>query len=284
MIVKLPLLFAAMLSTSAIADITIYEPNPDYGVPNESPQFSAILSQSKLQISDPQAGKGNQIQVAEDSDFSQVVNRYFHINKDNQALVFKMSGDHRRNEIRVHKNFRTDLPNTFYRLSTEFMPIEPEASMAHSDISQNEITYLQVHNKGTNDAGDNNIPHPLLRVVWKQEANGVKGHYWAIIKANALICKGERGKANINNPECKAENAYKHYDLGQYVAGKPLNIDIVTGNSKLAIWVDDKQAVNHDISYWQPFLSYYKAGVYNQFSHGESHAEFSKLTFTKEVK
>ncbi|MFA0087432.1 polysaccharide lyase family 7 protein [Vibrio sp. 10N.261.51.F12] len=276
----LGLIGSICIAGNAYAQLDMNDASENRGIPAEYSQFQSILAVSKLQISEPHGKKGNQIQVAEDSNFSNIVNQYFYVDKESEAFVFKMFGDHRRAELRVHENFRSDLPNTFYRLSASFKPVAPQESMKDSDITQNEITYLQVHNKGMNDNGDGGIPHPLLRVVWKQDANGVMGHYWAIIKANSLICKGERGADNIGKDACKPQKAYKHYDLGIASEENDTAFDVIVGNQKLVINVDGKQQVDHDISYWKPLLSYYKAGVYNQFSNGESHAEFSKLEYS----
>lgn len=282
---KYGLPFVSMLMASqSYAALNMQQLDKNLGIPATYSQYQDILSKSKLQISAPEGRRSNKKEVAQDSNFTNIVNEYFYVDKATENFVFKMSGDHLRNELRIHDNFRTDLPDTFYRLNTSFLPIEPEASMANSDIKQNEITILQVHNKGTDNKGSNNVPHPLLRVVWKENAKGVKGHYWAIIKTNALICKGEKGKENINKPECSSSQAYKRYDLGAYSAGKAVNVDVIVGDRKMVIEVDGEVKVNHDITYWKPLLSFFKAGVYNQFSNGLSHVEFNKLEYVIETK
>lgn len=252
------------------------------GVPADYSQFQAILSQSKLQISDPNGKRSNKVEIAQDSNFTGVVSEYFYVDKKSEAFVFKMSGDHLRNELRVHENFRTDLADTTYRLSAKLEPINPVKSMANSDITQNEITYLQVHNKGTSANGAGNVPHPLLRVVWRQGEEPTAGHYWAVVKNNALICKGKAGEENKNNPECKAGNAYKNYDLGAMTPGVATQFDVIVGQEKLIVNVNGETKVDHNIDYWKHLLSYFKAGVYNQFSHGESEAKFYQLEYVVE--
>ncbi|MCX2757763.1 polysaccharide lyase family 7 protein [Vibrio sp. Sgm 22] len=272
--------FASVLlvSSAATASVDMNKPSEDRGVPADYSQFSNILSASKLQISDPNGKKGNQFQIAEDSNFTGMVNESFFVDKESEALVFKMANDHRRNEVRVLENFRSDLPDTFYRLNSSIEPVKPEASMVNSTSKQNEITYIQVHNSSWVKTGEKGIPHPLLRVVWKEESDGLKGHYWAIVKANNLICKGERGKDNIGKEACSASNAYKHYHLGP-VESKPTDFDVIVGDEKLVINVNGEQKVSHNIDYWSGLTSYFKAGVYNQYTDGESQANFHKLEY-----
>ncbi|GAL09331.1 alginate lyase precursor [Vibrio astriarenae] len=274
----LALTTAMLISGTAFAGVDMFVPSDDRGIPNDYPQYANILAASKLQISDPDGRKGNQFQIAEDSNFEGMVNESFYVDLESEALVFKMANDHRRNEIRVHENFRSDLPDTFYRLSSSVEPVDPEGSMKNSTSKQNEITYIQVHNKSWVDSGEKGIPHPLLRIVWKEESNGIKGEYWAIIKANNLICKGERGQENIGKEACKAGNAYAHYHLGP-VELQPTDFDVIVGDSKLVINVNGEEKVNHNIDYWSNLTSYFKAGVYNQYTDGESHANFHKLEY-----
>lgn len=238
LITKTTLPISALLSGSAVASLNMHDASQNSGIPADYAQFQSILSESKLQISEPHGKKGNQIQVAEDSNFAGIVNQYFYVDKETENFVFKMFGDHRHAELRVHENFKIDDPNTFHRLTAKFEPVNPELPMKESQITQNEITYLQAHSKGIKADGTDGIPHPLLRVVWKQDAKGVKGHYWAIIKDNALICKGDRSSQNISKPACAPENAYKHYDLGKAVVGQQVEFDIIMGNNTLAINVD----------------------------------------------
>lgn len=267
------------MSSIASANVTFTDLNDKLGHPVDYPQYQSVLKASELQISDAKGKKSNKEYFALDGDFTGIVNPYFFVDKQSEALVFKMKNDHLRNEIRVHKNFRTDLPNQFYTLSSEVQIIDPLASMKDSDGKQDEITFLQVHNKGLDNEGTHNVPHPLLRVVWKKDAKGVKGHYWAIIKNNAVICKGSFGAKNKDKPFCKSDAAYTQYDLGKAPLDKTTAFDITVGNKMLKISVNGKTQVEHDIDYWRHLLSYFKAGVYNQFKNGMSEAHFYKLDF-----
>lgn len=275
------LVTASLISSSVLAAL------PSSGekvAPAEVEQFQPILAASKLQISDPNGKEGNKKEVAQDSNFTGVVNDNFYVDKDSQAFVFKMAGNKHRSELRVLENFRTDLSDTFYHLSAMVQPINPMDSVKNSDFKQNEMTFMQVHNKGTTAQGDGYIPHPLLRVVWRKELKGKQGHYWAMIKNNAIICKGENAdKTKVNTTDCK-QKAYTQYDLGPYNAEKPTQFDVIVGNNHLVVKVDGQEKVDHNIDYWAHFLSYFKAGVYNQFSNGESEIHFYQLHYSVEKK
>ncbi len=275
------LAISTLMAISSFSTANVQFSNQDgaLGEPANYTQFQHVLTESELQISDAEGKKGNKEYFALDGNFTGIVNQYFYVDKKSEALVFKMKNDHLRNEVRVHKNFRTDLPNKLYTLSAEVEIIDPVASMKNSNSKQNEITFLQVHNKGLDNQGTHNVPHPLLRVVWKEDAHSVKGHFWAMVKNNAVICKGSFGKKNKDKEMCKADVAYKKYDLGKAPLNKATAFDITVGNKQLIIDVDGKRLVEHDIDYWRHLLSYFKAGVYNQFTNGMSEAHFNKLEY-----
>lgn len=267
---------AAILALSACASTGQQFSDQDgrLGEPALYPQFEDILDDSKLQISDPEGERSNHDTYAEGGHFFGIVNEYFYVDKSTQALVFRMKNDHLRNELRVNEEFAVDSRNKFYTLSAEIEVINPALSMQHTDIEQNEITLIQVHNKG-------GLPHPLLRVVWKLEREGKKGHFWAVIKNNAVICKGYYGQDNKDKPICEYENAYKLVDLGKATPGTPTAFDVTVGNTTLAIDVNGESRVSHDLYYWRDMPSYFKAGVYNQYTHGMSEAHFYKLEYKK---
>jgi len=248
--------------------------------PVEYSKFSNILSASKLQLSDPAGKSGNKKDLAGDSDFTGIVSPFFHVDKDTEALVFGMDGYKNRSELRVLDNFKTNLTDTTYRLSTSFLPINPQESVKNSDKKNDAMTYLQVHNAGSEDGPRGHtaggyIPHPLLRVVYEAERSGKKDHYWAIIKNNAVNCGSKSG--NKGTEPCK--KAYIKLDLGPVNTTEPTDMDIAVGNSKLVITRDGETVVDHDISYWSHLNSYFKLGVYNQFKNGASEAHFYKLDY-----
>ncbi|MGV2990226.1 polysaccharide lyase family 7 protein [Vibrio sp. E150_011] len=246
-------------------------------------QFQHILSESKLQISDPAGKAGNKKDVALDSDFTGIVNENFYVDKGSEAFVFKMNGFKKRNELRVLENFKSNDPNTFYRLSADLMPIHPREAVKDSEKKRDEMTFLQVHNKGTYDDGNHGtgyIPHPLLRVVYDADRQGKQDHYWAVIKNNAVDCGSKSG--NKGSVECKS--AYLRVDLGPINQDAPTHFDIIVGDQKLVINVDGETKLDHDITYWKHMLSYFKAGIYNQFKHGTGEVHFYSLDYAIDKK
>lgn len=253
--------------------------------PVEYTQYQPILSESKLQQSDPSGKAGNKSEFAKDSNFKGVVSEHFYVDKASEALVFSMKGHKNRSEVRVLDNFDTSLPNTFYHLTADVLPINPQASIKDSTAKDDSMTYLQVHNSGDGTStrgtsGEGYIPHPLLRIVYEAERSGKKDHYWAIIKNNATDCGSKSG--NKGTTECK--NAYVKFDLGPVDLTASTNFDVVVGNSKLVITVDGATKVDHDIRYWKEKYSYFKAGIYNQFKNGTSEVHFSSLGYKIENK
>ncbi|MCF7352814.1 polysaccharide lyase family 7 protein [Vibrio sp. CK2-1] len=275
----IPTLLAA--SSIASANVQFSNPNDALGEPADYPQFSNILAASELQISDPEGKKSNKEFFATDNDYTGIVNQNFYVDKATEAFVFKMKNDHLRNELRVQKNFRTDLADEFYKLSAEVQIINPDAAMKNSNSKQNEITFLQVHNKGLDNSGTHNVPHPLLRVVWKENNKGVKGHFWAVTKNNAVICKGSAGAKNKDKEVCQHDVAYTMVDLGTAPSDKMTKFDVTVGNKTLAIDVNGERKLEKDIDYWRHLLSFFKAGVYNQFTNGQSEAHFKSLEYTE---
>lgn len=271
-------------SISSYAHVTFSDQGGKLGEPDKYPQYKDILSVSELQISDPKGKAHSKEYFAQDNNFQGIVNANFYVDKKTQALVFKMPNDHLRSELRVQKNFRTDLSDHFYNFSTIVEIINPEEFMKNSTFKINEVTFMQVHNKGTDNKGTNYIPHPLMRIVWNKDKQGQKGHFWAMVKNSALICKGKEGEKNKDKTLCQAGKAYTAYDLGKAPSAEKTQFDIKVGNKHLVIKVNGEQKVNQNIDYWQKQLSYFKAGVYNQFSNGESEAHFYKLVFSESSK
>lgn len=257
----------------------------DRAEPFEYRQYQPILSKSKLQASDPNGKSGNKSEYGKGGNFKGVVSEHFYVDKASEALIFSMKGHKNRSEVRVLDNFDTSLPNTFYHLTADVLPINPQASIKDSTAKDDSMTYLQVHNSGDGTStrgtsGEGYIPHPLLRVVYEAERSGKKDHYWAIIKNNAVDCGSKSG--NKATTECK--NAYVKFDLGPVDFTTPTNFDVAVGNSQLVITVDGTEKVNHDIGYWKEKYSYFKAGVYNQFKNGTSEVHFTSLDYKIENK
>lgn len=58
---------------------------------------------------------------------------------------------------------------------------------------------------------------------------------------------------------------------------KPTKFDVIAGNNKLVIKLDGVVKAEHDLTYWKDMVSYFKAGIYNQFKNGKGEAHFYSL-------
>lgn len=238
-------------------------------------KYQAILDNSDLQVSDPNGSEGNKTSEVKGGAFEGYQSEYFYAEEETEHLVFKMSNYKMRSEVRELENFdvsETGVKRTFY---AEVKLPDIDLAMANSPADHDEVTFLQIHNKGTSSDGTGYIPHPLVRIVWEQERNGLTGHYWAVLKNNALDCS-----SNSNAAGCS--DSYDRYDLGAANLDDFTRFEISIFENTLSIEVNDESKAQIDISYWSHLLSYFKAGIYNQFENGEGEAKFSQLTYEKE--
>lgn len=249
-------------------------------VPYLTARYQNVIDASSFQVSDPQASSGNKTTHNTLNDY---VDDYFYSDNASSDLTFTMSGYSNRAELRVLNNFSTADSNYQQRLVASVLPITPSLSIANSDVSKDSITFLQVHNKGTvvSDATEGILSHPLLRVTCEsfRSLNGVDydSYYWAVLKNNAYECGEGNDDSYYGKSEC--DNAYTYFPLTDFVEGQATNFEIIVGNSTLTIKVDGQKTIEQDISYWDSLLSYFKAGVYNQFYNGTSKTLFSVLEY-----
>ncbi|MEL0629699.1 polysaccharide lyase family 7 protein [Psychromonas aquatilis] len=246
-------------------------------VPYDVPAYIKALNQANLQQNNPpSSSKSDVVDAGEYNGFD---NDYFYIDSDTGWLTFSMSDDSNRSELRFVDNFKTNT-SKIYTLSAEVLPINPSASVANSSDGQ-EMTLMQVHNKGTSAKTDDSVlSHPLLRIVWDGESrtdddtgDAYSNAYWAIIKTNDFECSNSSG----DNYNANCPDSYDFYYLADYDSATPTKFDIEVGDSRLKIDVDDQQKVNFDITYWDALYSYFKVGVYNQFENGTSTVQFKSL-------
>jgi len=253
------------------------------GVPYDYARYQDALDNANLQVSDnPETAGSSKSDVVDAGEYDGYESEQFYIDTISGNLTFEMSNDKNRAELRFEENFLTDLPDTQYTLSAEVMPINPTGSVANSNDGQ-EMTLLQIHNKGTSAKTDDSVlSHPLLRVVWDGEqrtddATGIdyENAYWAIIKTNAYECSNEDGDNYVSN----CPDSYDYRYLGEFNEGEFSQFDIIVRESQLIINVDGEEKVDHNIDYWSALYSYFKAGVYNQYEDGNSVVEFKSITY-----
>ncbi len=259
----------------------IIEPPVEPGAPDAPYSFTkyrAILEQSNLQVSDPSGVEGNKSDVVKNGQFHDYYSDYFFINQDNDNLVFEMSGYKMRSEIRVIENFDIAEAGKQRTLTAKIKPIDVVTSISGSNPDDDAVTYLQIHNKGEQQDGTGYIPHPLLRVVYEQERDGKTGHYWAILKTNNLDCSDT--SPHYGSTAC--DNAYERIDLGEADTDDFTYFELTVKESELTITAGNTTEMTkevRDISYWNNLLSYFKAGVYNQFENGTATVEFASLNY-----
>jgi len=261
------------------------------GVPYDYVEYQDALDKANLQQTDLSDCTNNDVDascsksdVVKAGGYNDYEDDYFYIDEYTGWLTFEMRGDSNRTELRFSENFKTDTDSTIYTLSAEILPVSPSTSVQDSNDGE-EITLLQVHNKGENGATDETVlSHPLLRIVWDGESRtddaskkSYSNGYWAIIKTNAFECKNE-DNPNYNN---NCPDSYDAYYLGAYNALTPIKFDVVIGDERLVINVDDNQKVDFDIAYWSGLYSYFKAGVYNQYESGNSVVMFKSVSVTE---
>lgn len=250
------------------------------GVPYDYIEYKNALDNANLQQNNPPGE--DKYDVVKAGDYDGFENPYFYIDADSGWLTFAMSGDSNRSELRFVENFRSDLSDTQYILKAEVLPINPSQSVANSGDGE-EMTLLQVHNKGeSGETDDSVLSHPLLRVIWdggsRTDDNSGQSYdnaYWAVIKSNAYECKNEDNpNYNSNCPD-----SYGFYHLADYDAQQATAFEIIVRDKQLVINVDEQQQVDIDISYWSHLYSYFKAGVYNQYEDGNSIVQFKSLSY-----
>ncbi|MDR9826878.1 polysaccharide lyase family 7 protein [Vibrio sp. FNV 38] len=246
----------------------------DVIVPFSITKFQEILASSDLQLSDPDGSEGNKESVVKDGEFEDYISDYFYADSDDN-LVFSMSNYKMRSEIRELDNFsikEDGIKRTWY---AEVLLPNIDIAMASSPADHDEVTFLQIHNKGTSEDGTGYIPHPLLRIVWEQERDGLTGHYWAVVKNNVTDC------TQVTDSSSCYATSYDRYDLGYADLENFTRFSLSVFDSTLQISVDDTEKETIDISYWEHLLSYFKAGVYNQFENGEAQVHFRQLSLDK---
>ncbi|MGR5166101.1 polysaccharide lyase family 7 protein [Vibrio astriarenae] len=239
--------------------------------------FKAIIKASKLQRWDPTLEEGDKLDISNQTIANEdYFDDYFYAYQASNQLVFKMSGYKNRSELRVEENFDTSEIGITRTLNASFKPVGIQEAIANS-VNGDEVTFLQIHNKGEDETGNGYIPHPLLRVVYEESRNGLTGHYWAVIKANAVDCSSDSPYAD--SEACDSSNAYTRFDLGEADLNSFTNVELAVSESQLTISVNELEKVNLDISYWAHLLSYFKAGIYNQYDDGDGINDWSEVRF-----
>jgi len=196
-------------------------------------KFKSVLDISKLQA--PKSSY-DPLYSRHYGDFQYYSNKYFYL-QDNKYMVFYMCGDHNRSELRFKNDWsvNTNTPKIL-EAEVKLFPLN----------AKREFTFLQIHADSTLK-NKPIIKKPLLRIVWYKNLHNKHNHIWAVIR--------QSGDVNINK--------YLKIDLG-LMPKSFFDVKIVVYNNILKIYVNNKLKINKDVSYWQKYKNYFKAGVYLQ--------------------
>jgi len=200
-------------------------------------KFKPILNISKLQAP---YSKYNPLFATKYGNFKNVCNRYFYL-QDNQYMTFFMcqndENEHRRSELRFKNDWKVSDKNAHIL----------EANLKIFPLNQDrEFTFLQIHADSTLKNRPT-INKPLLRITWQYELHNIYNHLWAVIRLGTY-----------------RHSKYAKIDLGKRPKNF-FNVKIITQNSKLSILINNRKKIsNFNVSYWNEFYNYFKAGVYLQ--------------------
>lgn len=202
-----------------------------YDSPYSLKKFRNTLDISKLQAP---SSSYNPLYSVKYGNFAYYSNKYFYL-QDRRYMTFFMCGKKNRSELRFKQDWKVDTKNAItLKTSVKLFPLN----------EKREFTFLQIHADSTLK---NSINKPLLRIVWKKELHGKKNHLWAVVRMDNTI----KGK-------------YAKFDLG-VMPQDFFMIKIRILHSKISLWIDEKEVLNGlDVSYWDRYYNYFKAGVYLQ--------------------
>ena len=208
-------------------------------------KFKSSLNASKLQAPTSHYDKKYSAKYGKFKNFS---NGYFYLSSDKFMTFFMCQNEKekRRSELRFRSDWRTST-NGLRSLEARLKVLPLSA--------KEEFTFLQIHSDGTLKT-EPTINLPLLRIVWRKKYKNIKNHIWAVIRLSP------------------SRKKYKKINLGVLPKGF-FNIKISVQKSKLYIKLAGER-YGLDVSYWDKYKNYYKAGVYLQ-SRGCARVLFDSL-------
>ena len=210
-------------------------------------KFKSVLKKAKLQAP---YSHYNKVFATKYGKFKNVCHKYFYL--EDKYMVFFMCQDrdeHKRSELRFKDDFKVSSKKAHILIAkVKLFPLDEEK----------EFTFLQIHADSTlKDVPT--INKPLLRITWWRELHNIYDHLWAVIRLNNTL-----------------NSHYAKIDLGK----RPKDffyVKIVIKSSKLSVFINNEAKIkDFDVSYWDKFYNYFKAGVYLQ-GRGCSKVMFDKL-------
>ncbi|WOO41703.1 DUF7594 domain-containing protein [Rubellicoccus peritrichatus] len=212
--------------------------NPTDTPPYDVSTFQSVLDTSKLQAPESSPAAVNY------GAFDGFADSFFKLTSG-QYMQFAMSGYAQRCELRQQNEWVAETS------TTRSMVGELKIPSLSSPLEQ--FTFMQVHSSSSTNG-------PLLRLNWRDERSGLTDHIWATLRTNFI-------------PKTATV-----IDLGPRPAGF-FKAEIRVQDSKLTVLIDDVVKINnYDISYWDGFSNYFKAGAYIN-SEGSASVEFKSLDY-----
>ena len=236
-------LLCLLLSPTARADT----------VPYDLAKFRPVLDDSKLQ-----APTSSPALIAR-GDFAGQDNEYFFLDPTGEHLVFTVSGESNRSELRQESgDWQTSAAVEQVLSARVSLPL-PETD------TLNQFTFMQIHD--TNDG----LNKPLIRLTWQRERLGQTDHLWAAI----------RTPDDFDQPISNDNLSGFQVDLGPRPLGF-FDAVIAVQNNQMTVELQGQTVIDMDVSYWDGLDNYFKAGVYLQ-DPGRATAVFDQLAYRRLV-
>ena len=243
------LLYTVALLTGALGSPVWASEAP---VPYDLEKFRPVLDDSKLQAPTSSPAK------IEQGDFEGQSNQYLFLDETGQNLIFTITGDSKRSELRqLSGDWDTSTP-TPQRLIARLKVFVPDTPQLE------QFTFMQIHDKKN---GNHGLNKPLLRLTWRQSRSGKTDHLWAAI----------RTPETTRQPISLKNLSSEWVDLGPRPEGF-FDAEILVQNGQMKVILNGRTKVNKNVNYWNGLNNYFKAGVYNQ-DPGTSKVAFETLRY-----
>ena len=226
--------------------------------PYDYEKYQSVLDDSKLQAPD-----SHTVAIAQ-GEFEGAYNDYFYIpSSGNEWMTFQIGPDEKmRSELRQMDNWYTN-SSTYHKVIGELLLLEKGTA--------DEVTLMQVHDY-------DEVNKPLVRIVWfesqAETGSSTKSTdaYFAVVKTGTC-----------SSGSC---TDYIKYKLADYSETSTVKFEIKIVDNKLTIktnGVTNSHFDGYDVSYWEDYPSYFKAGAYIQSdTDPDVKVQFSTLKFYEE--
>ena len=222
-------------------------------VPYDLEKFRPVLDDSELQAPTSSPAKIPRGQ------FDGQDNEYFFLDDSEQYMVFTVSGEANRSELRQETPEWQTSSSVEQALSARVSIPLPETN------TLNQFTFMQIH-----DTADG-LNKPLIRLTWQRNRDGKADHLWAAI----------RTPDDYGRPISSDNLSGIQVDLGPRPLGF-FDAVIAVQNNQLTVELQGQTVIDMNVSYWDGLDNYFKAGVYLQ-DPGRATALFDQLDYGRFV-